>query len=90
MSKGPSAVIVPVCIAGTVNSIVAVKHGDVAGAFKTVIANAALLLTLTSLGGLLGYDLAGGLALLYLLGTFLISEHGKSFLNWFTDLIGGL
>ena len=74
-------------IAGTVNGISTFQHKGPVGTVEIVFANAALLTILAGIGNFVGWELAGTLAVLYLLATMLTT--GAPVIEWFTKLVGG-
>lgn len=80
-------VVTPVVISGMLNIVTEIKDQHVGGALKVGLAHAGILASLVVVGQFVSWELAGTMAALLLLYTFL--TDGADFIDWFSRLVDG-
>lgn len=81
-------IIAPLALSAAMNAVTELRMQRPGGALKVAFANVALFAGLTAVGQYVDWELAGMLAILNLLYTFL--TDGKEVIEWFSKLVNGV
>lgn len=81
-------VVIPVLVAASVNLTYDLQHNNGKNVTKIIFGNVGLFAGLTAIGQFVDWDIAGMLAVLYLLHTML--TDGTEVIEWVTSLTNSL